>query len=177
MTEAQEQTDVETDAVSYEKQHAKVLRFEISVGKDDDDRTIEDFEKAIRDALASDEVNAHNVTYQGGYYIIDGKVCLVQDYDHASKNRKPGTYPPPWAGGPDPKTVKPAVVEDPWESAAPREFVRVKPTINNTRDPLTGRRVRKDKGVPRGPRKAPGDKLDMKAAVAKLGEQMKESNS
>jgi hypothetical protein len=178
MTEAQEQTDVETDGVAYEKQHAKVLRFEISVGKDDDDRTIEDFEKAIRDALDNGVVNAHNVTYQGGYYIIDGKVCLTKDYDHAIKNRKPGTYPPQWAGGPDPKTLEKASA-DPWSAAEEkvREFVRVKPTINTQRDPLTGRRVRKDKGVPRGPRKAPGDKLDIKAAVAKLGDQMKESKS
>jgi hypothetical protein len=181
-TPAAEQTDVETieaDVDSYKTQHAKVLRFELSIGASDDDRTLEQFEQDIREALVQgmrgEPIN--NITYQSGYYIIDGKVCLTQDYDHATKNRKPGTYPPVWAGGPDPKKPQRLIIDDDEDSDKPREFVRVQPTINTQRDPLTGRRIRKDKGVKRGPRTATDDKLDMKAKVAELGEQMKEAQS
>jgi hypothetical protein len=119
---------------SYKQQHAKVLRFEISVGKDDDATTIEQFEFLIREALEQSQAQGvlryHNVTLQGGYYIIDGKVCLPGDYDPVSRNRKPGTYPPSWAGGPTkgrekdwlqehaaPVVAAPELVED--ETASP----------------------------------------------------------
>lgn len=85
----------------YRFQHAKVLRFEVSIGANDEDRTLEEFETDVRAALTRIGGNPiHNVTMTGGYYIIDGTVCLERDYDPASKNRKPGTFPPPWAGGP-----------------------------------------------------------------------------
>lgn len=97
---------------SYTTQHAKVLRFEISVGADDDEHTIEHFEQAVRNTLAfardhasavfksgRQELRWHNLTTTGAYYIIDGKVCMPVDYDANSKNRKPGTQPPAWAGG------------------------------------------------------------------------------
>jgi hypothetical protein len=97
----------------YSSQHAKVLRFEISVGKDDDEHTVEEFEKAVRTALTfardhaasvfksgQQELRWHNLTTMGAYYIIDGKVCVPADYNRRTKNRKPGTVPPPWAGGP-----------------------------------------------------------------------------
>lgn len=152
---------------SYEKQHAKVLRFELTVGADDSDRTIEQFEADIRAALT--QINGtpiHNTTLQGGYYIIDGKVCLTQDYDPTTKNRIPGTFPPVWAGGPDPKKPAPLYVDD----DTPRDFVRVKPTIQR-RDPLTGRRARKDKGVKRGPRNPVS--AEARDAIAKMGEELK----
>jgi hypothetical protein len=173
MTEAV-QTDVQTG--SYTKQHAKVARFEISVGADDDDRTLDTFIEHIKAALGVEPVSAHNVTYQGGYYLIDGKVCLEQDYDPATKNRKPGTFPPVWAGGPDPKKQQLTLVtdDDDEDDSESREFVRVKPTINR-RDPLTGRRARKDKGVKRGPRKPVSD--DAKAAIAKMGKELRESQT
>ena len=175
MTEA-----VQTDVETYTKQHAKVMRFEISVGADDDEHTIEFFEEGVRRALANaadddrNEFTFHNLTVMGGYYIIDGKVCLPQDYDPATKNRKPGTFPPMWAGGPDPKKQQlPASSTEETEDndEQPREFVRVKPTIRQ-RDPVTGRRVRKDKGVKRGPRKVSDE---AKAAIAKMTEQFKET--
>lgn len=179
---------------SYERQHAKVLRFEISVGANDDEHTIHSFEDAVRDALTyardhgasvfvsgADELRFHNLTVLGGHYIIDGKVCLPQDYDPVTKNRKPGTFPPQWAGGPDPKkagSIAAHVAEqaDEPEEEKPHEFVRVQPTRSSERDPRTGRRVRSDKGVPRGPRTVPADKIDVKNAVAKMGEQFKEQN-
>jgi hypothetical protein len=88
-----------------------------------------------------------------------------------------------WAGGPDPKKVQLPIAlavtddeEDGDTDDVKREFVMVKPTIQ-PRDPVTGRRPRKDKGVKRGPRKETADKLDIKAKVAELGEQMKEAQS
>lgn len=161
---------------SYEKQHAKVTRFEISIGKDDDERSLEEFINAIRAALAGGDVNAHNVTLQGSYYIIDGKVCLEQDYDPATKNRKPGTYPPVWAGGPDPKKSQLYAVPDATddEEEEEREFVLPERTVPR-RDPVTGmkpRKPRSDKGVKKGPRKADADTV--KAAVEKMGQEFRE---
>lgn len=187
-----ERTPVDTPG-SYQKQHAKVLRFEISVGEDDDAHTLVDFEQAIRQALNvyKDDSRGwftyNNLTMMGGYYIIDGKVCMPADYDPATKNRKPGTFPPQWAGGPDPRKVHlvaaPTSDDDEDEDDVvtesddqSREFVRVAPTLA-PRDPVTGRRPRRDKGVKRGPRKAGADTIDLKAKVAELGEQMKEATN
>lgn len=189
MTEETEQTDSQTPG-SYTSQHAKVLRFEISVGADDDMHTLEEFETAVRSALAKEKdddrgwFTYHNLTSMGGYYLIDGKVCRAVDYDPATKNRKPGTFPPQWAGGPDPKKVQLVAVTDDDDDEdevvenvdQPREFVPVKPTLA-PRDPVTGRRPRRDKGVKRGPRKTDGPTIDLAAKVAELGEQMKEANS
>lgn len=178
----------------YKTQHAKVLRFEISVGNDDDDTTLEQFEAAAREALAfardhgpsvfvspDQHLNFHNLTTMGGYYIIDGKVCLAQDYDPATKNRKPGTYPPVWAGGPTKEeiaqttrryTALPRDTEDDSE----REFVHVTPT-KPRRDPVTGvkpRKPRSDKGVKRGP-KSDAEKAKAREAIARMRNDLKET--
>lgn len=44
-----------------------------------------------------------NFTSVGGYYLVDGKVCLVQDFDPEAMDRKPGTLPPSWASQGDEK--------------------------------------------------------------------------
>lgn len=88
------------------KIHAKQISILVSVGTDDRDRNMDEFIEAARTALVN-AASAHNVTVANSYYILDGKVCLVDDYDEATQNRKPGTFPPPWAGGPDPVHVKP----------------------------------------------------------------------
>ena len=41
-----------------------------------------------------------HVALTGGYYIVDGKVCLPDDYDPKRENFKTGSHPPVWAGGP-----------------------------------------------------------------------------
>ena len=41
----------------------------------------------------------------GEHYILDGKVCLPEDYDEKAQNFKPGAVPPTWAGGPSRKEV------------------------------------------------------------------------
>lgn len=45
-----------------------------------------------------------HVAVTGGYYILDGKVCLPDDYDPRKKQFRKGAVPPEWAGGP--KTAK-----------------------------------------------------------------------
>lgn len=135
----------------FENQHAKVIRLEVSVGKNDADRTLDELLDAVRAALKAAPVAAHNITVQGSYYIIDGKVCLPDDYDHDQRDRKPGTYPPTWAGGPTVQEKAAATfVED-----KPREFVPVQADPHKRRDPITGvkpRKPRSDKGVKKGPR-------------------------
>lgn len=134
---------------TWEKQHAKVIRFEVSIGANDAGRSIEDFENAIKTALTNRAVRANNVTTVGSYYIIDGKVCLSKDYDNDTQNFKPGATSPEWAGGP-PKKAEPK--KDYSREAAPT-YVRTEGYKKPERDPLTGRKIRADKGVPRGPRK------------------------
>jgi hypothetical protein len=134
---------------TWEKQHAKVLRFEVSVGAEDADRTIEEFERDIRDGL--DLVKSiNNVTTSGGYYIVDGKVCLTKDYDKNTQNFKHGATSPQWAGGPPPPPAE--KVDHSVEAVAPT-YERVEGFKKPERDPLTGRKIRADKGKPRGPRK------------------------
>lgn len=165
-------TENQTDVETYKTQHAKVLRFEFSVGANDDDRTIEQFEADIRDAISRvNGTSINNATIMGGYYIIDGKVCLPQDYDPATKNRKPGTFPPVWAGGPDPKKKQPLhLVTDDTDDDAERDFVRVEST-QPRRDPVTGvkpRKPRSDKGVKKGPKKTDAEKVKAKDAIARM---------
>lgn len=161
---------------SYKTQHAKVLRVEVSIGKEygEDERTIEEFEAAVKEALFHNpEVGAHNVCTQGAYYIIDGKVCMPKDYDPATKNRKPGTFPPMWAGGPDPKKQQPftaADVTDDTDDDSEREFVRIQST-KPRRDPVTGvkpRKPRSDKGMKKGPRKTTEDKEKATDAIERM---------
>lgn len=157
----------------YQKQHAKVVRFEVSIGADDDERLLSEFIDAIRDALKAAPVNANHATYQGGYYIIDGKVCLEQDYDPATKNRKPGTFPPQWAGGPDPKKnqpYQPEPVTDDTDDDGKRGWVRVEST-QPRRDPITGlkpRKPRSDKGMKKGARKTADDKVNATEAIKRM---------
>lgn len=80
---------------------SKCLTLLISAGSDDSDRTIEEFYEAANAALV-EIASAKRVVLSNQYYIIDGVVCLPGDYDPATKDRKPGTFPPPWAGGPIP---------------------------------------------------------------------------
>lgn len=128
--------------------HAKVVRLEVSIGSEDAGRSLDELITAIRFALRrGTKVNAHNVTVHGSYYILDGQVCLPADYDPSTRDRKPGTYPPVWAGGPIRQEPPPSPLE---EYDARHEFVQVAPTRTRERLP-NGRRVRSDKGKRRTP--------------------------
>lgn len=168
------------DQPTYKTQHAKVLRIEVSIGQNDDDRTLEQFEADCKRLLRTDPgpqgLPPHNITTLGGYYLIDGKVCMPDDYDPATKNRKPGTYPPRWAGGPDPSKQQHPTdddVTDDTDNNAEQAFVRVAPT-KPRRDPLTGvkpRKERSDKGVRKGTRKTEADKVAATEAITRMREQ------
>lgn len=89
------------------KIHAKSVGLVISIGTGDRARTIEkfiaDLEKKIG-AVPYGEDGIH-MTRTSTYYILDGKVCLPDDYDPKTQNFKPGAQPPTWAGGKDAKTL------------------------------------------------------------------------
>ena len=40
-----------------------------------------------------------------GYYLVNGRVCLPDDYDPATRDFKPGTHPPLWAMSPDEQKI------------------------------------------------------------------------
>lgn len=82
---------------------AKVINLTISVGDDDSDRSVPEFVEAVKEALMGGKVNAKNVTVTGQHYLImkegSGKMCRVPDYDPDTRDFRPGTFPPSWAGG------------------------------------------------------------------------------
>jgi hypothetical protein len=96
--------------------HAKSVHIIFSVGTEDRDRTYEEFLEWIRKKIGPVKPGAFDeegnvvrnpgvhMTVTGGYYILDGKVCLPDDYDTEKGNFKPGAVPPTWAGGPSKKT-------------------------------------------------------------------------
>lgn len=86
------------------KIHAKHLSLMITVGTEDRDRSIEEFERDVREALEA--ANVKNVTKANAYYILDGKVCVPTDYDAEEQDFLPGATPPQWAGGPAPVREK-----------------------------------------------------------------------
>lgn len=80
--------------------HAKVVLLMVSVGKEDAGRSYEDFVRDVKLALLADGHGVKAVTETGGYYIINGRVCMPADYDPGTHDFKPGAEPPQWAGGP-----------------------------------------------------------------------------
>jgi hypothetical protein len=104
---ANEQARVSGDASSKGKPkiHAKSVSIIVSIGTEDRGRSIEDFMKEIEKRLKPVPYGEEGIhmTPTGGYYILDGKVCLPEDYDPKTGTFKKGAVPPPWAGGP--KTI------------------------------------------------------------------------
>lgn len=88
---------------------SKVVNISISVGDDDSERLLPEFVAAIKDALSGGDVNAKNITITGQHYLIlnggSGKLCREPDYDPATRDFRPGTFPPAWAGG-GPETTR-----------------------------------------------------------------------
>lgn len=104
--------------------HAKVVLLMVSVGGDDLDRSYEEFVADIKRAL--DGV-AKSATETGGYYIVNGKVCLPGDYDPGTRGFKPGAAPPQWAGGPAKATTSPASRETDREAVSADSAPRRRP--------------------------------------------------
>lgn len=85
------------------------IRIIVSTGSDDT-RSISDYRAECKAALL--EVGANQVTMSTGYYLVNGKVCLEEDYDPATRDFKKGHYPPSWAGGPDEKEILRRIAEE-----------------------------------------------------------------
>lgn len=88
---------------------AKVVHLIISVGDDDRERDFDAFVDDIKKKLGApakvvdskgNRSKGPHVSTTGGYYILDGKVCLPEDYDAKRQAFKKGAVPPSWAGGP-----------------------------------------------------------------------------
>lgn len=104
-----EQARVSQDASVYgpPKIHAKVVSLIVSVGTDDRERNWEDFVADVRKKLGIvpyGKPGLHGGPVSG-YYILDGKVCLPDDYDEKTGTFKKGAVPPTWAGGPKPNST------------------------------------------------------------------------
>lgn len=80
------------------------LTIMVAVGKGDP-RTIEQVRDDIREDLMTGKTQAKLVTNLGGYYLVDGKVCLPDDYDPTTRGFKPGAHPPLWAMAPDEREI------------------------------------------------------------------------
>jgi hypothetical protein len=98
------------------KIHAKHLSLMITVGTEDRERSLEQFEQDVREALEA--ANVKGVTKSNAYYILDGKVCLPESYSTEEQDFLPGATPPAWAGGP---AKSPAKVVDLTEAEAPKK--------------------------------------------------------
>lgn len=94
--------------------HAKQISLIVSIGTEDRDRSWEDFEKDVIEAIQKHATVKRAVSV-GGYYILDGQVCLPPDYDPKTQNFKPGATPPAWAGGPKPSNVVEKPVQSTYE--------------------------------------------------------------
>lgn len=139
------------------KIHAKHIDVMVSVGTDDRERTIEDFKRDVDRALR-EVARAHNVVITRPYYILDGKVCLPEDYDSVTQSFKKGATPPAWAGGPTESEKR----------AKQRDQERYEAALA-TEVPVR-RRVRSDKGTTPTPEQA----LQVAGAAKDLGEALKE---
>lgn len=83
--------------------HVEVyLPFMVSQGNDGRDLLHPDFMEMIRKSVLEVLPDAR-FTPTGGYYLVDGKVCRVEDFDPETMDRKPGTFPPSWASAGDEK--------------------------------------------------------------------------
>lgn len=76
----------------------------VALGKGDP-RSIEQVREDIKDDLKNGKTQAKLVTNLGGYYLVDGKVCLPDDYDPNTRGFKPGAHPPLWAMAPDEREI------------------------------------------------------------------------
>lgn len=75
----------------------------ISVGREDT-RSIEQLREDVKNAVLAKEPAAR-VTNTGGYYLVNGKVCLPDDYDPVTRDFKPGRHAPLWAMSSDERDI------------------------------------------------------------------------
>lgn len=113
VADAEQSADQEVpDNFGPAKRVAKVVNLIVSIDDSDRKRSHEDMVADIRKKLGAvgppyigedgKRIPGPHVTVTGGYYILDGKVCLPDDYDSKKATFKKGKTPPSWAGGPKP---------------------------------------------------------------------------
>jgi hypothetical protein len=107
----------------YPKIHAKHYSIIVSAGTEDRDRTFEEMQQVLEDALR--DIPGVKRVIASGYYILDGKVCKPDDYDPETQNFKAGTHPPPWAGGPVVHAERPKREPVGFSPAEPRKTKKV----------------------------------------------------
>lgn len=78
----------------------------VALGKGDP-RSIDQVRDDIKADLMAEgsRTQAKLVTNLGGYYLVDGRVCLPDDYDPSTRGFKPGAHPPLWAMAPDEREI------------------------------------------------------------------------
>jgi hypothetical protein len=59
----------------------------------DDERTLEQFESDIREALNGKPVTGRNVTIYNRYFLQDGKTWKASEFDEEKQEPKPGAWP------------------------------------------------------------------------------------
>lgn len=113
--DAETDNDANNDAIASKdasgappKIHAKVASIIVSIGTDDRKRNHADFVAELLKRLKPVPYGQKgiHVTVTGGYYILDGKVCLPTEYDEKKGTFKKGSTPPSWAGGPSKHAAK-----------------------------------------------------------------------
>lgn len=89
------------------KIHAKVVHVLVSIGTEDRNRSHEKMVEDVRKKLGLVPYGQKGLhgSVTGGYYILDGQVCLPDDYDPKTGTFKEGAVPPTWAGGPKPSRM------------------------------------------------------------------------
>lgn len=78
------------------------VTFIVSTGRDDT-RDLDTLANDLRQQMLKE--GAKNVTRVQGYYLVNGRVCLKEDYDEDTKDFKPGCRPPLWATSRDEQEI------------------------------------------------------------------------
>lgn len=93
----QEKPQKKQDSGKPVQKHTEVnVRFMLSNGNGNRHESVEEVEEKLRQFVREQWPSAH-FTPASRYYIVDGRVCRVEDFDFETMDRKPGTFPPDWS--------------------------------------------------------------------------------
>jgi hypothetical protein len=91
------------NTVQKNEQYEIAVKFIASQGNGHRDVLLEEFRDRIKKAISAEFGGDVRFTSTGGYYLVAGKVCMPEDFDPETMDRKPGTHPPSWAADGDEK--------------------------------------------------------------------------
>lgn len=97
-------------------------RQRLILGQGDGNREVlmEEFLTRLQKAVFAEfGEDAVRITNAGCYYLVDGKVCRIEDFDPKTMNRKPGTMPPSWAAEGEEKKLAILFEREQYELANP----------------------------------------------------------